>query len=163
MKLICSPIQISSIHTEFAKICSLKLFTAIHISWWFEAGLQSESIETKQNCYRSAGQVGESTYQIWRKSLQTVPRDQNFVLIFSFFSSSFCKLCKICHKTRMRAPIGLKFGTRKWLIKADLSTNFGRNLMNMHRVMTNYLCKIRSKVCHAHRVNPLKEWAENAV
>ena len=28
-------------------------------------------------------------------------------------------------------------------------------------VMTDYLRKIRSKVCHAHRVNRLKESAEN--
>ena len=33
--------------------------------------------------------------------------------------------------------------------------------MNIHGVMTDYLRKIRSKVCHAHRVNPLKERAEN--
>ena len=43
----------------------------------------------------------------------------------------------------------------------NLSTNVGRNLMTIHGVMTNYLRKIRSKVCHAHRVNPLKESAEN--
>ena len=70
--------------------------------------------------------------------------EQNFVLISSFFSSyysstsSFCTLRKIRHKTRMRAQIGLKFGTLKGLIKADLCTNFGRNPMNIHRVMTNY-------------------------
>ena len=62
---------------------------------------------------------------------------------------------------QMRAPIGLKFGTLKELIKANLSTKFGWNPMNIHGVMTNYLCKIRSKVCHAHRVNRLKECAEN--
>ena len=37
--------------------------------------------------------------------------EQNFVLISWFFSSSFRTLRKIRHKTRMRAPIGLKFGT----------------------------------------------------
>ena len=73
------------------------------------------------------------------------------------FSSSFRTLCKIRHKTRIRAPIGLKCGTLKGLIKANLSTKFGRNPMNIHGVMTNYLRKIRSKVCHAHRVNRLKE------
>ena len=61
----------------------------------------------------------------------------------------------------MRTPIGLKFGTLEGLIKADFSTNFGRNPMNIHRVMIDYSRKIRSKVCHAHRVNPLKEWVEN--
>ena len=33
--------------------------------------------------------------------------------------------------------------------------------MNIHGVMTDYLCKIRSKVCHANRVNPLDESVEN--
>ena len=61
----------------------------------------------------------------------------------------------------MRASVGLKFGTLKGLIKANLSTKFGRNLMNIHRVLTDYSHKIRSKVCHAHRVNRLKELAEN--
>ena len=83
--------------------------------------------------------------------------EQNFVLISLFFSSSFRTLRKIRHKTRIRAPIGLKFGTLEGLIKADLSTNFGRNPMDIHGVMIDYLRKIRSKVCHAHRVNPLKE------
>ena len=87
--------------------------------------------------------------------------EQNFVLISSFFPSSFRTLRKIRHKTRMRARIGLKFGTLKGLIKADLRTNFGRNPMNIHGVMTDYLLKIRSKVCHAYRVHPLEESVEN--
>ena len=61
----------------------------------------------------------------------------------------------------MRTPIGPKFDTLEGLIKADLSTNFGRNPMNIHGVMTDYVRKIRSKVCHAYRVNPLEEWVEN--
>ena len=61
----------------------------------------------------------------------------------------------------MRARIGLKFGTLKGLIKADLRTNFGRNPMNIHGVITDYLRKIMSKVCHAYRVNPLEESVEN--
>ena len=80
--------------------------------------------------------------------------EQHFVSISSFFSSStssFRTLRKIRHKTRMRARIGLKFGTLKGLIKADLCTNLGRNPMNIHGVMTDYLRKIRSKVCHAYR------------
>ena len=44
----------------------------------------------------------------------------------------------------MRPPIWLKFGTLKGLITADLSTTFGRNPMNIHGVVTNYLRKIRS-------------------
>ena len=61
----------------------------------------------------------------------------------------------------MRAPVGLKFGTIKRLRTADLSTKFGRNPMSIHGVMTDYLRKIKSNFCHAHRVNPLKECAEN--
>ena len=72
-------------------------------------------------------------------------------------TSSFRTLCKIRNKTRTRAPIGLKFGTLKGLIKANLSTKISRNPMNIDGVMTDYLRKIRSKVCHAHRVNRLKE------
>ena len=33
--------------------------------------------------------------------------------------------------------------------------------MNMHGVMTDYLRKIRSKVCHAYRVNSFEESVEN--
>ena len=33
--------------------------------------------------------------------------------------------------------------------------------MNIHGVMTDYLRKIRSKVCHAYRVNLLEESVEN--
>ena len=84
--------------------------------------------------------------------------EQKFVLISSFYSStSFRTLRKIRHKTRMRAPFGLKFGTLEGLIKADRSTKFGRNPMNIHGVMTDYVRKIRSKVCHAYRVNQLEE------
>ena len=66
-------------------------------------------------------------------------------------------LLKYLHKTQMRTRIGLKFGTLEGLIKADFSTKFGRNPMIIHGVMTNYVRKIRSKVCHAYRVNPLEE------
>ena len=85
--------------------------------------------------------------------------EQNFVLISSFFSSSsssFRTLRKIRHKTRIHTPIGLNIGTLEGLIRR-LSTNFGRNSMNIHGVMTDYMSKIRSKVCHAYRVNPLEE------
>ena len=33
--------------------------------------------------------------------------------------------------------------------------------MNIHGVMTDYLRKIRRKVFHTHRVNPLEELVEN--
>ena len=55
-----------------------------------------------------------------------------------------------------RTLIKLKFGIDKGLIKVNLSTKFSRNLMNIHGVMTNYLCKIRSKVCHAPQGKPLE-------
>ena len=61
----------------------------------------------------------------------------------------------------MRTRIGLKCGTLKGLIKADLCTNFGRNPLNVHGVMTDYMRKIRSKVCHAYRVNSLEESVVN--
>ena len=84
--------------------------------------------------------------------------EHNFVLISSFFSStSFRTLRKIRHKTRIRAQIGITIGTLEGLIKADLSTNFGRNRIEIHEVKIDFSRKIRSKVCHAHRVNPLKE------
>ena len=89
--------------------------------------------------------------------------EQNFILISSFFSStsSFRTLRKIHDKTRMRARIELKFGTLKGLIEADLCTNFGRNPITIHGVMTDYLRKMRSKVCHAYRVNSFEESVEN--
>ena len=88
--------------------------------------------------------------------------EQHFVLISWFFSStSFRTLRKIRLKTRMHARMGLKFGTLKGLIKADLRTNVGRNPMNIHGVMIDYLRKIRSKVCHAYRVNSFEESVEN--
>ena len=33
--------------------------------------------------------------------------------------------------------------------------------MNIYEVMTDYLRKIKSKVCHTYRVNPLEESVEN--
>ena len=63
-----------------------------------------------------------------------------------FLHEKFLRENKVNYsKTQMHAVIGLKFGTFTGLIKADLSTNFGRNPMNIHGFMTDYLCKIRSK------------------
>ena len=119
--------------------------------------LCSSVIPWNQICYRSAGQVGglhtkfEENYSRHFRGTS----DQNFVRFSSY--SSFRTLCKICHKTRMRTPIGLKFGTLKGLTTVDLITKFGRNLTNIHGVMADCSHKKRLKVCHAHRVNPLKE------
>ena len=76
---------------------------------------------------------------------------------FCFFLLLFTHFAKSAIKHQCVAPIGLKFGTLKGLIKAGLSTKFGWNLINIHRVMTVYFHKIWSKFCHAHRVNPLEE------
>ena len=88
--------------------------------------------------------------------------EQKFVLISSFFLLlHFAHFAKSAHKTQIRTWIGLKFSTSKGLIKADLCTKFGRNPMNIHGVITDYLRKIRSEVCHAYRVNSFEESVEN--
>ena len=70
------------------------------------------------------------------------------------------KVYNLSSKNMCEKLVGWK-SLLKGLIKADLCTNFGRNPMNIHGVMTDYLRKIRSKVCHAYRVNPLEESVEN--
>jgi len=52
------------------------------------------------------------------------------------------------YKTRTHVPIELKLGTHKGLVKVHHCTNFGWGR------------KIRSKVCHAYRVNRLQESVE---
>ena len=135
--------------TQFSHLCSSVISYPIRTKFAREVPASKGSIHTKFEENRSSHFQDTS--------------EQIFVLISSFFSSStsFRTLHKIHHKTRMRARIGLKFGTLKGLIKADLCTNFGRNPMNIHGVMTDYVRKIRSKVCHAYRVNPLEESVEN--
>ena len=129
--------------TQFSHLCSSVILYAIGTKFATDVPASYGSLHTK---------LEEKQSSHFRDT-----SEQNFVLISSFFSSSFRTLRKICHKTRMRTRIGLKFGTLEGLIKADLSTNFGRNPMNIHGVMTDYVRKIRSKVCHAYRVNPLEE------
>ena len=136
--------------TQFSHLCSSVIPYAIGTKFAREVPASKGSIHTKFEENRSSHFRDTS--------------EQNFVFISSFFSSStssFRTLRKIRHKTRMRARIGLKFSTLKGLIKADLCTNFGRNPMNIHGVMTDYLRKIRSKVCHAYRVNSFEESVEN--
>ena len=132
--------------TQFSHLCSSVIPYSIGTKFATEVPASYGSLQTKFEEIRSSHFRDTS--------------EQNFVLISSYSSSStssFRTLRKIRHKTRMRAPIGLKFGTLEGLTKADLSTNFGRNPMDIHGVMIDYSRKIRSKVCHAHRVNPLKE------
>ena len=137
--------------TQFSHLCSSVISYPIGTKFAREVSASKGSLHTKFEENRSSHFRDTS--------------EQNFVLISSFFSSStsssFRTLRKIRHKTRMSARIGLKFGTLKGLIKADLCTNFGRNPMNIHGVMTDYLRKIRSKVCHAYRVNYFEESVEN--
>ena len=136
--------------TQFSHLCSSVIPYPIGTKFAREVPASKGSLHTKFEENRS------SHFRDTSK--------QNFVLISSFFSSStssFRTLRKIRHKTRMRPRIGLKFGTLKGLIKADLCTNFGRNPMNIHGVMTDYLRKIRSKVCHTYRVNSFEESVEN--
>ena len=136
---------------QFSHLCSSVIPYSIGTQFAREVPASKESLHTKFEENRSSHFRDTS--------------EQHFVLISSFFSSSstssFCTLHKIRHKTRMRARIRLKFGTLKGLIKADLCTNFGRNPMNIHGVMPDYLRKIRSKVCNAYRVNSFEESVEN--
>ena len=132
--------------TQFSYLCSSALPYPIGTKFATDMPASYGSLHTKFEEHRS------SHFRDTSK--------QNFVLISSFSSSStssFRTLRKIRNKTRIRTPIGLKFGTLEGLIKTDLSTNFGRNPMDIHGVMIDYSRKIWSKVCHAHRVNPLKE------
>ena len=58
----------------------------------------------------------------------------------------------------MRTPIKWKFGTLKGLITAN---HIYHVWWESDKESWNYLHKIRSNFCHTHRVNPLKDWAEN--
>ena len=134
--------------TQFSHLCSSVILYAIETTF-------STEVPTRQGC-------SHTKYEENRSSHFRDTSGQSLGFFFVFFSStSFCTLYKICHKMRTRTPIRLQFGTLKGLIKADFSTNFGRNPMNIHRVITKYFRKTRSKVCHTHRVNPLKECTEN--
>ena len=111
-----------------------------------------------QICYRFARQPGESTFQIWRTSLQPFPRyELPKFRFFSWFFSVFSHTCKNCYKTQSRTPIALKFGTQKGSPKANSSITFGANPMNGSGVMTDYSRKTRSICCHAYRVNRFME------
>ena len=138
--------------TQFSHLCSSVIPYPIGTKFAREVSASKGSLHTKFEENRSSHFRDTS--------------EQDFVLISSFFSSSIyfffiSHIRKIRHKTRMRARIGLKFGTLKGLVRSDLCTNFGRNPMNIHGVMTDYLRKIRSKVCHAYRVNSFEESVEN--
>jgi len=75
-------------------------------------------------------------------------------------ASFFCTLCIFQHNLRTHTPIKLKLGTREGLFKAHICTNFSWNLIKMYGVMSDYLRKKRSKVCHAYTINHWKELDE---
>ena len=89
--------------------------------------------------------------------LQTFPYFLRF--FFSFFP--FSHTYKNCYKTRTPYPIALKFGSQKGGIKEHLGTNFGWNMINRQRVMSNYSRKITPICCYTYRVNRVWEEAEN--
>ena len=129
------------------------LYLSDHLSDW------------NQICYSVARQPGESTFQIWRKSLQPFPRYElpkfRFFSSFFFFFFVFLHTCKNCYNKQTRALIAMKFGTQKGSPTANPSIKFGTNPMNGSGVMTDYLRKTRSICCHAYRVNRFMEWVEN--
>ena len=88
--------------TQFSHLCSSVIPYPIGTKFAREVPASKGSLHTKFEENRSSHFPDTS--------------EQNFVLISSFFSSStssFRTLRKIRHKTRMRARIGLKFGTLK--------------------------------------------------
>jgi len=70
-----------------------------------------------------------------------------FVASFFFFISH---TCIFGYKTWMHILIELTLGSHKELIKAHLYTNFGWNLIRIHRDLWRIF---RSKVCHTNRVS----------
>ena len=61
----------------------------------------------------------------------------------------------------MSASIWLKFGTPIGGLKANTSIKFGINMINIHRVISDFAHKEKSNFCHAYRVNCFEEQAEN--
>ena len=111
-----------------------------------------------QICYRVARQLGESIFQIRRKSLKIFPRyEWPKFCIFFFFFFVFLHTCKNCYKMQTRTPIALKYGTPKGSPKANPSIKFGANPMNDSGVMIHYSRKTRSICCHTYsRVRNVK-------
>ena len=89
----------------------------------------------------------------------TQVRAAKFLLIFLFHT-----LCKI---HQMLTPLKLKFGTLKGIIKANLGTKFGENLIKIHGVTINYSYKIISNFCHTYKINrfekSFKNWLDSSL
>ena len=56
-----------------------------------------------------------------------------FLLFFFFLSHTY----KNCYKTQTPHPVALKVGTQKGDIKAHRGTNFGWNMINRQRIMSD--------------------------
>ena len=61
-----------------------------------------------------------------------------FIFYFFLFFFLFSHTYKNCYKMRTPYPIALKFGTQKGDIKVHLGINFGRNIINRQRGMSDY-------------------------
>ena len=59
------------------------------------------------------------------------------------------------------APISLKFGTPIGGLKTNTRINFGVNLINIQRVISNFMHKAKLNFCHGYRVNRFEEQPEN--
>ena len=80
---------------------------------------------------------------------------------FIVFLLIFLPLSAHLQKTRALYPNALKLDTQKGGITAHLGTNFGWNMINRQRVISDYSRKITPICCHAYRVNRLWEEVEN--
>ena len=60
----------------------------------------------------------------------------------------------------MCAPIWLKFGTCIGGPKANTKINFRIYLIKIQGVISDFMHKVKSNLCHAYRVNRFKEQAE---
>ena len=61
----------------------------------------------------------------------------------------------------MRASIWLKFGTCIGGLKANITINFGVNLLKIQGVISDFMHKAKLKFCQAYRLNRFKEQTEN--
>ena len=61
----------------------------------------------------------------------------------------------------MLAPIRLKFETHIGDSKANARLNFGVNMANIQRVISDCTHKVKLKFFHAYMVNHFKEQVEN--
>ena len=108
-----------------------------------------------------ASMQGRPHFKLWQDPLSCSwdMSQQIFIKIPSFFSFSFCTLCKHCYNWCMRALIWLNFGTYIGGLKENSSTNFGVNLINIERVKRDFIHKANANFFPAYRVNRFEEQA----